>query len=255
VIRIVIVLAVLGCLVSAPSIAADRQAIDIPAQDLGPALRRLAKERHLQIIYASEDVSKHRTQGAVGDLTDVEALERVLEGTGLTYRSLDAKTLTLTPAQTEPLWNPLRTPSLPEVEIIARNRSLRVLRERMVKLEDRFFTEYNALNPNNQFDIHCERRSPTGSNIDRRVCRPVFVDRAMDDARTVCHEGVGAAHCAYNVRPHASAVILAKASAYEKNVEEMIGMHRRLRELVDEHEDLEKRYKVLLQRASRHSGE
>lgn len=80
--------------------AAARQHTDIPAQGLGSALRNLARNRGFQIVFASKDVSEVRTQGAVGEFTTAEALNRILSGTGLIYRYLDDETITIVPLST-----------------------------------------------------------------------------------------------------------------------------------------------------------
>ena len=75
------------------ALAPVKRATNIPAQSLGAALQELAKERGFQIVYVSEEVNSSRTGGAVGDLTPMEALQKLLEGTGLTFRYLDEKTV------------------------------------------------------------------------------------------------------------------------------------------------------------------
>src|SRR5690242_1226689 len=78
-----------GVSVADPAFASIRKPTNIPAQELGPALRFLAKDRDVQVVYRSELVADHRTSGAAGDLTFEQALEQLLSGTGLTYRYLD----------------------------------------------------------------------------------------------------------------------------------------------------------------------
>jgi len=80
-----------------PALAAVRKSTAIAEQDLGEALRALERDRNLQLIYLSEDVNERRTQGASGDLTFEEALGQLLQGTGLTYRVLDEKTISIIP--------------------------------------------------------------------------------------------------------------------------------------------------------------
>jgi len=77
------------------ALAPVKRATNIPAQSLGAALQELAKERGFQIVYVSEEVNSSRTGGAVGDLTPTEALQKLLEGTGLTFRYLDEKTVVI----------------------------------------------------------------------------------------------------------------------------------------------------------------
>ena len=68
-----------------------RKPTSIPAQPLGPALQALARDRNFQVVFVSEDVNSLRTQGAMGELTQEEALQQLLRGTGLSFRC--AKTL------------------------------------------------------------------------------------------------------------------------------------------------------------------
>lgn len=82
----------IACLAAAGLSAADtvqaaaRKNTNIPAQGLGPALRTLAKDRGLQLVYVSTEVNSLSTRGATGDLTAEEALNQLLDGTGLTFK-------------------------------------------------------------------------------------------------------------------------------------------------------------------------
>lgn len=97
------ILAVLACFTLAgvthadESKAALRKAANIAAQPLGPALQALAKENDLQLVYVSEEVANLRTGGVVGEFNLYETLTKLLTGTGLTFRFLDDKTLTVFP--------------------------------------------------------------------------------------------------------------------------------------------------------------
>lgn len=75
-----------------------RHAIEVPAQDLGTALRLLAQQTRLQIVYSADLVQGKRAPALDGSLTAREALDRLLAGTGLGYEFLDAQTVTLAPA-------------------------------------------------------------------------------------------------------------------------------------------------------------
>ena len=90
-------LSAIGLSVASESNAAIRYSIDIPAQGLGPALQKLAREHNFQLVYRPEYVRGVRTQGVVGELTPEEALNRLLEGTGLTHRRVDERTVTIVP--------------------------------------------------------------------------------------------------------------------------------------------------------------
>jgi iron complex outermembrane receptor protein len=79
------------------ALAAIRKDTNIAEQDLGSALRVLERDRSIELIYLSEDVRELRSPGASGDLTSEEALRQLLEGTGLTFRVLDERTVTILP--------------------------------------------------------------------------------------------------------------------------------------------------------------
>ena len=77
--------------------ASIKQSTNIPAQELVPALKKLADERGFHVVFLAEVVGTTHTHGAVGDLTTKEALTRLLEGTNLVYTYLDGKTVTIVP--------------------------------------------------------------------------------------------------------------------------------------------------------------
>jgi hypothetical protein len=65
---------------------------------------------------------------------------------------------------------------LGEVDVIGK--SLRDLEHEAVKAEDRFYKRFNALNTNDDFDIHCKMDKETGTNIPKRQCRVQFLVNA-----------------------------------------------------------------------------
>ncbi len=87
--------AVVGLAWADPAAAAIKTPTNIAPQELGSALRVLAAERHLQILYTTETVANRHTSGAVGELTVDEALTRLLAGTGLAFRYVDENTITI----------------------------------------------------------------------------------------------------------------------------------------------------------------
>ena len=77
--------------------AAVTQVTDIPPEGLGSALETFARNRKLQLIYATDDVESRHTDGAMGNLSTADALKRLLKGTGLSYQFLDDRTVTVEP--------------------------------------------------------------------------------------------------------------------------------------------------------------
>jgi hypothetical protein len=92
-----ICLSIVGIASADEARAAVRKTTHIQAEGLGPALTTLAKDFDFQVLYRTETVGQLRTQGVAGLMTATEALEHVLNGTGLTYRYLDDKTVTILP--------------------------------------------------------------------------------------------------------------------------------------------------------------
>lgn len=82
--------------------SSEKRNVSIPAQGLASALQSFARERALYLIFASQDVAPRRTAGASGELTQDETLKTLLSGTGLTYRYLDEKTVSIVPIATAP---------------------------------------------------------------------------------------------------------------------------------------------------------
>ncbi|MEJ0038995.1 MAG: TonB-dependent receptor [Gammaproteobacteria bacterium] len=92
-------LSVVGLSSAQEADAAIRKSIDIPAQHLGSALQSLAKARGIHVMFISEDVANFGTAGVSGNFTADEVLARLLSGTGLTFRYLDSKTVSILPVQ------------------------------------------------------------------------------------------------------------------------------------------------------------
>lgn len=74
---------------------AEQQDFNIPGGSLASALNRLADETDLQLIYDTALAQGLRTPGVSGTYTPEQALQRLLAGTGLSYRFTNADTVTL----------------------------------------------------------------------------------------------------------------------------------------------------------------
>ncbi|HEX6995658.1 MAG TPA: hypothetical protein VF339_16120 [Gammaproteobacteria bacterium] len=59
-------------------------------------------------------------------------------------------------------------------EVVVRGRSRGMLRAQIQLAEEAVYARFNEINSNDEFDIHCRRVTPIGSNISRRVCEPNF---------------------------------------------------------------------------------
>ncbi len=77
-------------------------------------------------------------------------------------------------------------------ELIVPGRAPANLRLEIQRLETAVYDRFNALNGNDDFDIHCFERAPTGSNIPLRTCAPNFVIEAeARAARNMLKDGRG----------------------------------------------------------------
>jgi iron complex outermembrane recepter protein len=88
------------CLAADPARASIRKSTSIPAESLGAALQTLASTYDFQVLYRTETVKDLKTRGATGTFTPQEALGAVLAGTGLAYKYVDEKTVTIIPTST-----------------------------------------------------------------------------------------------------------------------------------------------------------
>jgi len=55
------------------------------------------------------------------------------------------------------------------------------LRQRIVEAEDRFYSRYNEINDEDEFDVNCIEFASTGTNLKHRICRPVFEERVIQE--------------------------------------------------------------------------
>lgn len=71
--------------------------VSIPAGPLERALLALGRQTSLRLVYESALTAGKTTAGVEGGMTAQAALARLLSGTGITYRFMDATTVTLSP--------------------------------------------------------------------------------------------------------------------------------------------------------------
>ncbi|WP_026601311.1 STN domain-containing protein [Methylomonas sp. 11b] len=94
----IVALLLLGT-VSLAAMAGDAaQAFNIPAQALDSALTELADQTNLRLLYPAELVGKLRSSPVSGQYTPEQAMQRMLQNSGLTVRKTADDTFTLEPA-------------------------------------------------------------------------------------------------------------------------------------------------------------
>ena len=70
---------------------------NLPSQSLADALRAVGGQASTNVFFEPRLVAAHQAPALDGRLTVAEALTRLLQGTGLTYRYLDDNTITIVP--------------------------------------------------------------------------------------------------------------------------------------------------------------
>ena len=64
--------------------------------------------------------------------------------------------------------------------VVVGEKSLSKLRREVYQAEEDFYSIYNKLNDNRDYDVRCYYEKPTGSNIKNHVCRARFVTNAYE---------------------------------------------------------------------------
>jgi hypothetical protein len=123
---------------------------------------------------------------------------------------------------------------LDEVLVQADRRQLSIMRIEIVRLEEKFYSNYNALNTDRQFDIHCFFEAATGTLIKQRICRARFVDDATHAEALGFFTGEAAAP--------ASLIILEKNVALKDNMQALIVKNPELRKALVRYNQAQERY-------------
>ena len=94
-------------------------------------------------------------------------------------------------------------------EVVVEGRKPENVYAEIERLEISVYDRFNALNSNDEFDIHCFKQAPTGSNIPLRRCAPNFVVEA--EAQAAQNTMVGARGRA-DARTHGDTTVLEQKS-------------------------------------------
>src|ERR1700728_1627819 len=71
---------------------------DIQSQGAASALNEFARQADITLVFASAMAARHQSVTVRGDYTVLEALGRLLEGTGLSFKQVGATTIAISPA-------------------------------------------------------------------------------------------------------------------------------------------------------------
>jgi hypothetical protein len=148
---------------------------------------------------------------------------------------------------------------LDEAVVEATRAKLREMRVQMVALENRFYEQYNALNGNDDYDIHCAEETTAGTRMQRRHCRPVFEARAVEteaiDYFIMLQNttNAGAPMPAGSIGPPAPAIMAIEAQRpdFRKNMIEITTKHPEVLDALKQRDRLAKRYDTARRKAAK----
>jgi hypothetical protein len=120
----------------------------------------------------------------------------------------------------------------------------------MVLIEDKFYERYNKLNPNHDFDTHCQVEVRIGTNVKRRYCRAVYQDKAFERegrdhliAMQKMDDGAGNAQPWMPPAP-ATVMIEARRKEYQQNIRNVVTRNPELVEMLRQRYELGQRYEA-----------
>ncbi len=64
-----------------------------------------------------------------------------------------------------------------EEQVVIEDLSVPELRAEIEKIQAEFYRVFNTLNENDEFDVECQKFTPTGTNIPQLGCEPNFVSK------------------------------------------------------------------------------
>ncbi len=64
-----------------------------------------------------------------------------------------------------------------EAQVVIEDLTVPQLRAEIEKIQTEFYRVFNTLNENDEFDVVCQKFTPTGSNIPQIGCEPNFVSK------------------------------------------------------------------------------
>jgi len=68
-----------------------------------------------------------------------------------------------------------------EDQVVIEDLTVAELRTEIEKIQTEFYKVFNTLNEDDEFDILCQKFTPTGSNISEIGCEPTFVTKRRGD--------------------------------------------------------------------------
>jgi hypothetical protein len=142
-----------------------------------------------------------------------------------------------------------------EVLVHGQRMKLDEMRKEIVQLEDRFYERYNELNTVRDFDVHCIVEARTGTRFDKRSCRAVYMEDALQEegaqafqARQIVQDQLrrGSSQPVVSTGPPVPATVKieARREEFRKNVAQVAGQDAELAQVLRQRAELIERYRA-----------
>jgi len=92
-----VVLALSAALSSLPAFAVEVHRFDIPEESASAAIRDFGSQAHVQVLVAGENVKNKKLHAVSGNLSTEDALNKMLEGSGLTHKYVGDGSIAIIP--------------------------------------------------------------------------------------------------------------------------------------------------------------
>jgi len=110
--------------------------------------------------------------------------------------------------------------TIEEITVIGQ-KYISTLRIQIIKAEDHAYDIFNALNDDDDYDVHCRMEARIGTLIKKRVCLPNFYDKATADDAQVYLGLIGGSTNYIPAAPSASSVFALKFPIFKSKVKKL----------------------------------
>jgi hypothetical protein len=123
--------------------------------------------------------------------------------------------------------------------VVVSQKSTSELRKDVFQAEDDFYSVFNKLNDNKDFDVRCGYEKATGSNIKNHVCRARFVTKAYER-----HARRNRNDLSRTANQSSDPVFAAQTIEYEEKVDELITANPELQAAFDRYNEARVQFMV-----------
>ena len=107
--------------------------------------------------------------------------------------------------------------------VVVGHKSLADLRRQVYKAEENFYSVYNNLNDDKDYDVRCFYEKPTGTHIKNHVCRARFVTKAYSS-----HAARNRNDLSRVANQESNPVLIEKSAKYQEKMETLMAANPEL---------------------------